>query len=85
MARKLNPSCIQKEARSHIYTGRTIPHLYRKDDPTSIQRDRSHPYKGRSRSHMYTGENSIPHVYRENDPTCIQKEPSWALNEVTID
>ena len=43
---------------------------------------------------MYTEGNSIPHVYRENDPTRIQgeadptriqKEPSWALNEVTID
>ena len=71
--------------RTHTYAGRTIPHLYRKDDPTCIQRDRSHPYKGRSRSLIYTGWKSIPHVYRENDPTSIQKEPSWALNEVTID
>ena len=51
------------------------PHPYRRDDPLSIRKE-------------------IRHVYRKDDPTCIQgeadpssiqKEPSWALNEVTID
>ena len=35
-------------------------------------------------SDMYTGRTITP-LYREDDPTSIQKEPSWALNEVTID
>ena len=45
---------------------------------------RTHTYTGRAIPHLYKV-NSIPHIYRENDPSSIQKEPSWALNEVTID
>jgi len=31
------------------------------------------------------GERDPTLIEGEADPTCIQKEPSWALNEVTID
>ena len=58
-----------------MYTGRI--------NPTSIQKERS--LISTERSLIYIEGSSIPHVYRENDPTPIQKEPSWALNEVTID
>ena len=55
------------------------------------QKDRSNIYIGRT-IRLYIGR-TIPHVYRKDDPTLyreddpssIQKEPSWALNEVTID
>ena len=60
---------------AEVYRKNLTPHLYRRDDPLLIQKERSD---------IYT-ERAIRHVYRENDPTCIQKEPSWALNEVTID
>ena len=54
--------------------GEAIPPLYRKmlnptsiqkNDPTSIEEERSHPYIGRDLTR---------HVYRKNDPTCIQEE-----------
>ena len=71
--------------RSDTYTGNTKSHIH--------TGRRSHPYEGRIRSLINTEGNTIPHVYREtirhlyreNDPSCIQEEPSWALNEVTID
>ena len=54
--------------RTHIYTGRTIRHVYREIDPTLIK-----------------GEADPTCIQEGFDPTSIQKEPSWALNEVTID
>ena len=98
---KPNPWCIQKETiggpirgernptriqggRSDTYTG--------DNDPSSIQEEVPHLY--RKRSDIYTEgndggpiqKNVTRHVYRrKQDPTCMQNEPSWALNEVTID
>ena len=67
---------LVKELWAELYKKNVTPHPYRKDDPSCIQK------KAMSDVHR---KNVTPHVYRENDPTSIQKEPSWALNEVTID
>ena len=55
---------IQKD-RSDMYTGRTITHLYREDDPTSIQKELSHLYRQLRAT-----------VYRKVGPTLIQKKRS---------
>ena len=66
-----------------MYTERTIPHVYRKSDPTCIQEAPTTVYRKNDPSSMQ--KKTMADVYRKNDPTSIQKEPSWALNEVTID
>ena len=62
-----------------MYTKRTIPHVYRKRDPTRIQE--------KKRSLMYTGEDLTTYLYR-NDFTYLKsfvKEKtinSWIGNHV---
>ena len=61
--KRFNPTLIQRdvcphmyiEKRSHPYTEGEIPHVYRKRDPTRIQKDRSD---------MYTEGDLTPHLYR---------------------
>ena len=76
-----------------MYTERSIRHLYRKNDPTSIQGAPTTVYRKNVTRHVYREKDPTliqrditPPLYTEKvDPTSIQKEPSWALNEATID
>ena len=91
--RSTEVSVIQIQSRYKLPNNQN-PHSYRKNDPTSIQEKRSDMYTERSIPPLLR-EKQIPHVYRRKldptciqegfDPTSIQKQPSWALNEVTID
>ena len=76
---------IQKY-RSDIYTERTIRHVYRERDPSSIQRAPTTVYRKKNASsipketipHLYR-RNVTRHVYRENDPSLIQRDITPSL------
>ena len=59
-------------------------YIARELNPTCIQKDLwADGYRSNDPSCIQKNR-SLP-IKGESDPTCIQKEPSWALNEVTID
>ena len=82
IAKGLNPTLIQRE-RSQPYRQLRAT-VYRKVGPSLMQRERSLMYTEGNDGGCIQEELN-PSLIQERDPTCIQKEPSWALNEVTID
>ena len=51
--------------RTQTYTGRAIPHPYREEDPTCIQRERSHIYTERAELGFKRSDNRL--IFRDNN------------------